>query len=323
MNSESPYWMALAHLPKWRTERVNRLLVEILHQRKMQLQEFFALPPESWQNEFSLTPKEVEALNEAKTQLSNYAFMAEELLAQGFQMIPINAKEYSATLKKNLQMKHAPPLLYVKGNIKLLNEPSVAVVGSRHASERALQFADTIAKQCAAQFKVVVSGFAKGVDQQALDSSLKYIGHSIIVLPQGILTFGGGIKKYYAQIVEGDVLVLGTFFPKAGWDAGLAMARNVYIYGLAEEIYVAESDDKGGTWTGVMDGLKKGRTIYVRQPESDEKNANQLLIAKGAIAVDAEGNRLLKDSSERPQDEATPAESDAKQKEQMTLFDKS
>jgi predicted Rossmann fold nucleotide-binding protein DprA/Smf involved in DNA uptake len=310
MNNDYPYWIAIAHLPRWRTERVNRLLVEILHQRKMQLQEFFALPPESWQNEFSLTPKEVEALNEARTQLSNYAFMAEELLAQGFQMISINAKEYSAALKKNLQMKHAPPVLYVKGNIKQLHEPTVAVVGSREASERALQFADAVAKKCAAQFRVVVSGFAKGVDKQALDSSIKYGGHSIIVLPQGILTFGSGIKKYYAQIVEGDVLVLSTFFPKAGWDAGLAMARNVYIYGLAEEIYVAESNDKGGTWTGVVDGLKKGRAIYVRRPESDEKNANQLLIAKGAIAVDAEGNPL--------QATTTPPPSTAQ--DQMALF---
>jgi predicted Rossmann fold nucleotide-binding protein DprA/Smf involved in DNA uptake len=310
MNSESPYWIALAHLPRWRTERVNRLLVEILHQRKMQLQEFFALPPEAWQNDFSLTLKEVEAMNEAKAQLPNFAFLADELLEQGFQMIPINAKEYSGALKKNLQMKHAPPLLYVKGNIKQLHEPTVAVVGSREASEKALQFADAIAKKCAAQFRVVVSGFAKGVDKQALDSSVKYGGHSIIVLPQGILTFGSGIKKYYSQIVEGDVLVLSTFFPKAGWDAGLAMARNVYIYGLAEEIYVAESNDKGGTWTGVMDGLKKGRTIYVRQPESDEKNANQLLIAKGAIAVDAEGNPL--------QATTTPPPSTAQ--DQMALF---
>jgi len=312
MNNDYPYWIALAHLPRWRTERVNRLLVEILHQRQMPLQDFFALPPESWQNEFSLTPKEVEAMNEAKAQLSNYAFMAEELLAQGFQMIPINAKEYSAALKKNLQMKHAPPVLYVKGNIKQLHEPTVAVVGSREASERALQFADAIAKKCAAEFRVVVSGFAKGVDKQALDSSLKYGGRSIIVLPQGIMTFGSGFKKYYSQIVEGDVLVLSTFFPKAGWDAGLAMARNVYIYGLAEEIYVAESNEKGGTWTGVMDGLKKGRTIYVRQPEGDEKNANALLIAKGAIAVDAEGNCLQAAATIKPP-EAAP--------DQMALFE--
>ena len=55
-------------------------------------------------------------------------------------------------------------------------------------------------------------------------------------------------------------------------------------------IYVAESSEKGGTWSGVMDGLRKGRTIYVRKPHSREKNANNLLISKGAKAVDIEGN---------------------------------
>jgi predicted Rossmann fold nucleotide-binding protein DprA/Smf involved in DNA uptake len=134
-----------------------------------------------------------------------------------------------------------------------------------------------------------VSGFAKGVDKQALDSAIKYNGHSIIVLPQGITTFNSGFKTYYKQIVDGDVLVLSTFHPKAVWSAGLAMARNPIIYGLADEIYVAESSDKGGTWSGVIDGLRKGRIIYVRKPEPNETNANTLLIQKGAIAVDFNG----------------------------------
>jgi predicted Rossmann fold nucleotide-binding protein DprA/Smf involved in DNA uptake len=84
-------------------------------------------------------------------------------------------------------------------------------------------------------------------------------------------------------------LVLSTFHPKAVWSAGLAMARNPIIYGLADEIFVAESSEKGGTWSGVMDGLRKGRKIYVRKPEPNEKNANILLIQKGAIGVDYNG----------------------------------
>jgi DNA processing protein len=139
------------------------------------------------------------------------------------------------------------------------------------------------------EYKVVVSGFAKGVDKQALDSAIKYKGQSIIVLPQGIMTFGSGYTKYYRQIVDGDVLVLSTFFPKAPWKAELAMARNPIIYGLADEIYVAESSDKGGTWSGVVDGLRKNRKTYVRQPEANENTANHLLILKGATAVDFNG----------------------------------
>ena len=94
------------------------------------------------------------------------------------------------------------------------------------------------------------------------------------------MTFSSGFKNYYKQIVDGDVLVLSTFFPKVPWKAELAMARNPIIYGLANEIYVAESAEKGGTWSGVVDGLRKGRKIFVRKPEPSEKNANNLLIQK-------------------------------------------
>ncbi|MBF0302199.1 MAG: hypothetical protein HQK73_04100 [Desulfamplus sp.] len=68
------------------------------------------------------------------------------------------------------------------------------------------------------------------------------------------------------------------------------MARNPIIYGLAKDIFVAQSSEKGGTWSGVINGLKKGRVIYVRMPEDSEINANRLLIEKGAAPVDLAGN---------------------------------
>jgi DNA processing protein len=108
------------------------------------------------------------------------------------------------------------------------------------------------------------------------------------------MTFGSGFTKYYKQIIDGDVLVLSTFFPKAPWKAELAMARNPIIYGLADEIYVAESTEKGGTWSGVVDGLRKQRKIFVRQPEPSEKNANLILIQKGAVPVDFNGSVITK-----------------------------
>ena len=286
------YWMALSHLPNWRTEKVNQLIIEILHNQQISFAEFFDFDTEQWKKTYHLSDKEIADLISARSELPNYSFLVESLLEQGFGLIPINSDEYSKTLKDNLKIKQAPPLLYVKGNKKILNEPSVAVVGSRNASEISLEFTRNIAKKCAHDYRAVVSGFAKGVDKLALDASIEFNGHSIIVLPQGIMTFSSGFKKYYQQIVAGDVLVISTFHPKAPWSVGLAMNRNIYIYGLAKEIYVAESDAKGGTWAGVMDGLRKRRKIYVRQPESNEKNANNLLILKGAIPVDMNGDQI-------------------------------
>jgi hypothetical protein len=44
------------------------------------------------------------------------------------------------------------------------------------------------------------------------------------------------------------------------------------------------------TCSGVVDGLRKGRSIFVRKPDESEDNANDLLISKGAVPVDFWGN---------------------------------
>ncbi|TXB62149.1 DNA-processing protein DprA [Phaeodactylibacter luteus] len=299
--SETPHWITIAHLPKWRTEQKNRLIVKIFHERESNFEEFFSLTQSEWIRDFGLTKKETYSLEKAKEEIPNNSFYAEDLISQGFEVIPINSKEFSNTLKKNLKVKHTPPVIYAKGNKQLLLENSIAIVGSRKASKTSLDFTDSIAKKASKEYKVVVSGFAKGVDRQALDSALKYNGQSIIVLPQGITTFKSGFKKYYKEIVEGNLLVLSTFHPRAKWSVGLAMARNPIIYGLANEIYVAESSQKGGTWEGVQDGLKKGRTIYVRYPNPKEKNANLLLIQKGAVGVDFKGDKVINGSYSAPE----------------------
>lgn len=309
--NDAAYWMALAQLPKWGHSKINNLIIKFHHEDKISIEEFFNLPVNEWQIKYNLDNKQISDLQQAKSELASIAFLAESYYSQGYELIPIISSEFSKTLKANLKTAHCPPVLYLKGNKKILDEKSIAIVGSREASEVALKFTDNIAKLASKEYKVVVSGFAKGVDKQALDSAINYKGQSVIVLPQGIMTFGPGFMKYYSQIINGDVLVVSTFFPKAPWRAELAMARNPIIYGLADEIYVAESSGKGGTWSGVIDGLRKGRKIYVRKPEPNENNANMLLIQKGAIPVDFDGNEFSI-TSDRPiaDDQFTPIPAD-------------
>lgn len=288
IKQEYAYWMALAHMRTLWNARKNEWIVRCFEE-KMDIIGFFNCSIEQWKELFAMTDKEIELVTAAIGELPNYSFMVEDLLEQGYEMIPITSPDYPPMMKKNLKRTYAPPLIYVKGNKQLLKESIIAIVGSRNANEISLCFADNVAKTAAQNSKVVVSGFAKGVDKQALDSTLTYQGKSIIVLPQGIMTFGTGFKKHYKEIANGSVLVLSTFQPKAPWGVELAMARNPIIYGLAESIYVAESDSKGGTWSGVIDGLKKEREIFVRVPLPSEKNANTQLIQHGATPVNEQG----------------------------------
>lgn len=290
IKQELTYWVTLALIPRMWTKRKNEIYVNCFqHVPQISIIDLFE-NRSNWEI-VGLNEVEKAQFEEAKSQLSNNSFLVEELMAQGYDILPITHEDYPKLLKENLKY-NAPTVIYSKGNKSLLQEPSIAIVGSRNADAKSLSFTDNIAKKAVENNKVVVSGFAKGVDRQALDSAVGANGKSIIVLPQGIMTFGSGFKEYFKHITQGRVLVMSTFAPKAPWSVEFAMARNPIIYGMASEIFVAQSDSKGGTWSGVIDGLRKNRPIYVRYPEKNEKNANLLLIQRGAFAVDISGNSL-------------------------------
>lgn len=293
-NQELTYWVTLALMPRIWTRRKNEIYVKCFeHNPQISVIDLFE-DRLCW-DELFLTDEEKELFSAAYEQLPNNSFMVEDMLSQGYEILPIHCDEYPKILKKNLG-KAAPTVIFTKGNKELLNESSIAIVGSRNADKISLQFTDNVAKRISASNGVVVSGFAKGVDRQALDSALAAGGKSIIVLPQGIMTFASGFKQYYKHIIQGHVLVMSSFAPKAPWSKEFAMARNPIIYGMASHIYVAQSDDKGGTWSGVLDGLRKNRAIYVRWPEPGEKNANVQLVRKGAMAVDINGGIIKPDA---------------------------
>lgn len=302
IKQELTYWVTLALIPKMWIKRKNEIYVNCF-QNVPQISIIDLFENSSNWDIIGLSDIEKTQFEEAKVQLANNSFLVEELIAQGYDILPITHEDYPKLLKDNLKF-NAPTVIYTKGNKSLLQAPSIAIVGSRNADAKSLSFTNNIAKKVTNENKVVVSGFAKGVDRQALDSALESNGKSIIVLPQGIMTFGSGFKQYFKHIAQGRVLVMSTFAPKAPWSVEFAMARNPIIYGMASEIYVAQSDDKGGTWSGVIDGLRKKRPVYVRYPDEKERNANLLLIQKGASAVDFYGNSLTLS----PEEQKTPDE---------------
>lgn len=293
---ELTYWVTLSLIPKMWMKRKNEIYANCFtHNPQISIIDLFE-DSSNW-DIVGLNEVEKMQFKEARMQLANNSFLVEEMIAQGYDILPIAYEEYPKLLKKNLKF-NAPVVIYSKGNKALLREKLIAIVGSRNADIKSLTFTDSIAKKAVADNKVVVSGFAKGIDRQALDSAVESNGKSIIVLPQGIMTFGSGFKQYYKHIAQGRVLVMSIFAPKAPWSVEFAMARNPIIYGMASEIFVAQSDNKGGTWSGVIDGLRKQRLIYVRYPDKSEKNANLLLIQKGAVAVDINGTKLSLNSEE-------------------------
>lgn len=295
--NEYPVWIALAHASGSSrgitVRRKNEIIVKCCHELGRPLSDLLRASKDELLHDFALTGQETEIIQSFRPDISKYAYMTEDLISQGYGLIPIFDKSlYPKVLKENMKYG-APPLLYYKGNVDILGKDAVAVVGSRNASEISLGFVDNVARKAVSQGRPTVSGYAKGVDQRSLVSTLKCGGQAVVVLPQGIQTFGSGFRTLYKDIVAGNVVVISTFSPSTPWSTGLAMARNAYIYGMGSDIYVAESGFKGGTIAGVEDGLRHGRRIFVRASGPSENNANQLLIQKGCVPVDMDGNEII------------------------------
>ena len=139
MNRELTYWIALAHTPKIWTARKNEIIVYCFNQSKT-IVDFFESG--NFLN-MQLTQEEIALLTHTKDELGTYSFMVEDLLNQGYEIIPIISKEYSPALKRNLKY-NSPVLLYVKGNKQILQENSIAIVGKGDSGKICFIYCDNI-----------------------------------------------------------------------------------------------------------------------------------------------------------------------------------
>ncbi len=87
-------------------------------------------------------------------------------------------------------------------------------------------------------------------------------------------------SKWRRGLMDGHAVLVSPFYPEAGFNAGNAMARNKYIYCLADSALVIHSGKKGGTLSGAEENLKKSwLPLWVKQTK-DKDAANAELVAK-------------------------------------------
>lgn len=208
------------------------------------------------------------------------ALAMEKWRRSGLWVLSRSDAAYPKRLKKKLGQS-APPLLYGAGDAALLDNGGVAIVGSRDVSEAGLQFTQDLAQACVRDGLGVVSGGAKGVDAAAMQACGEAGGIVIGVLAADLLR--ASVNRQNRQGLQSGQLVLASpFNPEAGFNAGNAMARNRYIYALADYAVVVDSAEReGGTWAGAIEDLRHEWTpLYIRDP--GDKPGNRALIAKGA-----------------------------------------
>jgi DNA processing protein len=266
-------------------KRLARILTKLIETHQT-LDEFFKLPSEQIIKDFKLPKNVAEAIANASTINETVEMSEIELLnSKGVKVVKRGEPNYPIRLEATLG-DAAPSVLYMWGNIDLLNKPSVGFCGSRNVTEKGIDVTIDTAKQITDLGWVVVSGHARGVDTAAHRTSLENNGSTIIVAPEGMLNFK--LRSELKKIAKhNQILIISEFPPKARWTVGNAMTRNKTIIGLSDAMILVEARLEGGTFEAGKAALKLKIPLYVAAYQKPGISAagNEHFLRKGAVAL--------------------------------------
>ena len=153
---------------------------------------------------------------------------------------------YPLLLRRRLG-QDSPGSLWAKGDISLLTQPAVSLVGSRDLHEPNRDFAREVGRQAALQGYVLVSGNARGADRTAQESCLKAGGRVISVVAD----------ELQKQPQRENMLYISEDGFCEPFSAQRALSRNRVVHALGLKTFVAQSSLKtGGTWDGTVKNLR-------------------------------------------------------------------
>ena len=190
--------------------------------------------------------------------------------------------------KNILKLRKHPKELYVMGNLKILDNPCVGIVGSRDNTSYGEFYASLFAKELSKAGITVVSGLALGIDTISHVNSMKEKGKTIAVI-------GSGFNNIYPtenievvnQIIKNGGAIISEYPPETEVNLSKYPARNRLIAGLSECVIVVEAKFRSGSSITAKHASKQGKKVFCvpgRIGDKTGKGTNNL-IKKGAYLI--------------------------------------
>ena len=192
--------------------------------------------------------------------------------------------EYPAWLRS---IADAPPFLYFLGDISLLQNFAVAVVGMRSCSEEGLHATIHISRGLCKAGVTIVSGMAKGIDRAAHLAGLEGPGKSIGVLGAGIDIEYPRANRDLFMLMREKGLLLSEYPPGFGVEAKCFPVRNRIISGLSRAVVVVEAAVRSGSLNTATHALEQNRELMAVPGPVTAPSAKgcQELVRRGAKPV--------------------------------------
>jgi DNA processing protein len=186
------------------------------------------------------------------------ALAVEQVERLGGSVLVFDEPDYPELLR---HIAEPAPVLFVLGDLSLLERPGVAIVGSRDHTPYGGEVARAVAWAAASAGLAVVSGMARGLDAVAHDAALDAGGATIGVLGNGLgVVYPAANARLYRRVAEHGLL-LSEFPPGEKPTAGSFPRRNRLISGLARVTVVVEAAEGSGALITATMALEQGRDV--------------------------------------------------------------
>lgn len=164
---------------------------------------------------------------------------------------------------KNLAaFSSAPQNIYYMGDISILNNPSIAVIGKRDVSEKELRVSRDVGQYLASKGYVVVNGLALGCDSAAIEGSLSANGKVVAVLPCGLDDIHPAQNKNLAlRIVENGGCLISEYPNGTKPEKYRYIERDNIQSMISDATCVIATEKNGGTMHTVRYSIKNGKNI--------------------------------------------------------------
>lgn len=244
------------------------------------------------------------------SRITDARILLDKAAGRNISVIAWNTPEYP---EKLAEIFDPPPALWVHGTRDWLERPTVAIVGSRSASQYALDVGARLARDLASRGVVVVSGMARGVDSAAHRGALEGGGSTVAVLGSGVdVIYPREHTRLSIAIREHGVL-LSELSPGTPALPHHFPLRNRIISGLSSAIVVVEASERSGSLITARSALEQGRDVMAVPGNvlSERNRGAHALLRDGACLVETADDVLrelglvTKDQSRQP-GEAAP-----------------
>lgn len=162
-----------------------------------------------------------------------------------------------------LNTPDAPPYLFLKGDIHLLDEKSVCVVGSRNASNEGIKNTERLVKSLIKRNIVVNAGLAKGIDTATHSAALESGGKTIAVIGTPINQYYPKENKKLQQEIEKKGLVISQFPPCNPINRWNFPTRNGTMSGISLATIIMEAGETSGALKQADYALKQDRDVLI------------------------------------------------------------